>query len=263
MSDNAPAQDQAVDLEVHGNVLVMKINRPEARNAVNGAVANGIEAGIDRLEEDDSLWVGVLTGTREFFCAGADLKLINAGQAGEMMTQKGGFAGIVTRQRRKPLIAAVEGPALAGGLEIVLSCDLLVASKESRFGIPEVKRNLVAAAGGVFRLPRVLPRNVAFELGLTGDPIPAARAHELGMVNRLAEAGTALEAALEMAGEISANAPLAVQLTRQLMVELKDADDKAGIDRSNEAMMELVGTEDFSEGLTAFIEKRQPQWKGR
>src|SRR5690606_20420332 len=120
MSDNTPEQDLAVDHEVHGNVLVMKINRPEARNAVNGAVARGIEAGIDRLGEDDSLWVGVLTGTREFFCAGADLKLINAGQAGEMMTPKGGFAGIVTRERRKPLIAAVEGPALAGGLEIVL-----------------------------------------------------------------------------------------------------------------------------------------------
>lgn len=263
MSENAPDQESAVDLEVHGNVLVMRINRPEARNAVNAAVANGIEAGIDRLEEDDSLWVGILTGTTEFFCAGADLKLINAGKAGEMMTRKGGFAGIVTRERRKPLIAAVEGPALAGGLEIVLSCDLLVASRESRFGIPEVKRNLVAAAGGVFRLPRVLPRNVAFELGLTGDPIPAQRAYELGMVNELAEPGSALDAALDLAGRVAANAPLAVQLTRSLMLELKDADDEQGIQRSSEAMMELVGTEDFSEGLTAFIEKREPQWKGR
>ena len=265
MSDNAPdtSEELAVDLEVHGNVLVMKINRPEARNAVNGAVAKGIEAGIDRLEEDDDLWVGVLTGTSEFFCAGADLKLINAGKAGEMMTAKGGFAGIVTRDRRKPVIAAVEGPALAGGLEIVLSCDLLVASSESRFGIPEVKRNLVAAAGGVFRLPRVLPRNVAFELGLTGDPLPAARAHELGMVNVLATPGGALAAALELAGKVTANAPLAVQATRKLMIELKDADDATGIARSGEAMMELAGSEDFSEGLTAFIEKRQPNWKGR
>lgn len=256
-------EELAVDLEVQGNVLVMKINRPEARNAVNGAVAKGIEAGIDRLEEDDALWVGVLTGTSEFFCAGADLKLINAGKAGEMMTPKGGFAGIVTRERRKPIIAAVEGPALAGGLEIVLSCDLLVASEESRFGIPEVKRNLVAAAGGVFRLPRVLPRNVAFELGLTGDPIPAPRAHELGMVNALAAPGSALERALELAAQVSANAPLAVQKTRQLMIELADADDEAGIARSGEAMMELAGSEDFTEGLTAFIEKRQPNWKGR
>ncbi len=252
-----------VEIEVHGNVLVMKINRPEARNAVNGDVAQGIEAGIDRLEADDSLWVGVLTGTREFFCAGADLKLINAGKPGEMMTGKGGFAGIVTRDRTKPIIAAVEGPALAGGLEIVLSCDLLVASRESRFGIPEVKRSLVAAAGGVFRLPRVLPRNVANELGLTGDPISAERAYQLGMVNELADAGTALEAALTLAGRISANAPVAVQKTRALMIELKDADDAHGIQRSNEVMMELMGTEDFGEGLTAFIEKRSPAWKGR
>jgi len=252
-----------VDIEVHGNVLVMKINRPEARNAVNGDVAQGIEAGIDRLESDDSLWVGVLTGTREFFCAGADLKLINAGKPGEMMTPKGGFGGIVTRERIKPIIAAVEGPALAGGLEIVLSCDLLVASRESRFGIPEVKRSLVAAAGGVFRLPRVLPHNVAVELGLTGDPISAQRAYELGMVNQLADAGSALEVALELAARVSANAPVAVQKTRQLMIELADADDTVGLQRSNEVMFELMNTEDFSEGLTAYIEKRPPAWKGR
>lgn len=252
-----------VETEVHDNVLVMKINRPEARNAVNGDVAQGIEAAIDMLEEDDSLWVGILTGTREFFCAGADLKLINAGKPGEMMTAKGGFAGIVTRERTKPVIAAVEGPALAGGTEIVLSCDLVVASRESRFGIPEVKRSLVAAAGGVFRLPRMLPRNVAFELGLTGDPISASRAYDLGLVNAVAEPGQALEAALELAGRITANAPVAVQKTRRLMIELTDADDETGLRRSNEAMMELMSTEDFGEGLTAFIEKRPPKWKGR
>lgn len=252
-----------VETEIHGNVLVMKINRPEARNAVNGDVAGGIEAGINELEENDSLWVGVLTGTREFFCAGADLKLINAGKAGEMMTPTGGFAGIVTRKRTKPIIAAVEGPALAGGLEIVLSCDLVVASGESRFGIPEVKRNLVAAAGGVFRLPRVLPLNVAVELGITGDPISAQRAFDLGLVNELAEPGTALEAAVALAERVTANAPLAVQQTLRLMRELKDADDESGIRASGEAMMALAGSEDFTEGLTAFIEKRPPQWKGR
>jgi enoyl-CoA hydratase len=252
-----------VETEIHGNVAVMKINRPEARNAVNGDVANGIEAGIDELESNDALWVGVLTGTREFFCAGADLKLINAGKAGEMMTAKGGFAGIVTRQRTKPIIVAVEGPALAGGLEIVLSCDLVVASTESRFGIPEVKRNLVAAAGGVFRLPRVLPKNVAVEMGVTGDPISAQRAYDLGLVNELAEPGTALEAALALAGRISTCAPLAVQKTLELMRDLKDADDTTGITKSGEAMMALAGSEDFNEGLMAFIEKREPQWKGR
>ncbi|MBI2703983.1 MAG: crotonase/enoyl-CoA hydratase family protein [Actinobacteria bacterium] len=241
----------------------MRIDRPEARNAVNGDVAQGIEAGIDRLEEDDSLWVGILTGTREFFCAGADLKLINAGKAGEMMTAKGGFAGIVSRPRVKPIITAVEGPALAGGTEITLSCDLVVASTESRFGIPEVKRSLVAAAGGLFRLPRLLPRNIALELGLTGDPIDARRAFELGLVNRLADPGTAIEGALMLAEQITANAPLAVQKTRALMLELKDADDETALRRSNEAMMELAGTADFGEGLTAFIEKRPPNWSGR
>jgi enoyl-CoA hydratase len=180
-----------------------------------------------------------------------------------MQTKKGGFAGITRRERTKPIIAAVEGPALAGGLEIVLSCDLLVASRESRFGIPEVKRSLVAAAGGVFRLPRVLPKNVAFELGLTGDPISADRAFQLGLVNELADPGTALEAALDLAARISANAPIEVQKTRALMIELKDADDTVGLHRSNEAMMDLMGTEDFGEGLTAFIEKRPPAWKGR
>lgn len=252
-----------VEHEIQGNVAVMRINRPEARNAVNGAVAEGIEAGIDELESNPELWVGVLTGTTEFFCAGADLKLINAGKAGEMMTRKGGFAGIVTRERSKPLIVAVEGPALAGGLEIVLSCDLVVASRESRFGIPEVKRNLVAAAGGVFRLPRVLPKNVAVEMGITGDPISAQRAYDLGLVNELADPGSALDAAIALAARISASAPLAVQKTLELMRDLKDVDDATGIAKSGEAMMALAGSEDFSEGLTAFIEKREPQWKGR
>jgi enoyl-CoA hydratase len=252
-----------VDTEVQGNVLVMKINRPEARNAVNADVANGIEAGIDQLEADESLWVGVLTGTREFFCAGADLKLIGAGRPGEMSTKKGGFAGIVARQRTKPIVAAVEGPALAGGLEIVISCDLVVASQASRFGIPEVKRSLVAAAGGVFRLPRLLPRNVALELGLTGDPISATRAYELGLVNELTEPGQALEGALALCERISANAPKAVQKTRELMLGLTQADDREGLAASNVALAELAATEDFGEGINAFIQKRPPVWKAR
>lgn len=255
--------DETVLLEQRGNVLVIRLNRPEARNAVNGPLANGVEAGIDRLESDQSLWVGVLTGTREFFSAGADLKLINAGRADEMRTQRGGFAGIVLRDRVKPVVAAVEGPALAGGLEIAISCDLVAASRSSRLGIPEVKRSLIAAAGGVFRLPRMLPPTVALELGLTGDPIGAERAYQLGMVNVLTEPGAALEGALELAGRVCANAPLAVQRTRRMMIELGDIDDREGIRRSGEELMALAGTEDFSEGLTAFIEKRPPQWKGR
>ena len=259
----AGAGDDAVLLEQRGNVAVIRLNRPEARNAVNGPVAAGIEAGIDRLESDESLWVGVLTGTREFFCAGADLKVISAGKATELYTERGGFAGIVVRERVKPLIAAVEGPALAGGLEIILSCDMVVASRQARLGIPEVKRSLLAAAGGVFRLGQVLPRNLAFEMGLTGDPISAERAYELGLVNVLTEPGQALEAALELAARVTANAPLAVQRTRELMIELRGVDDSEAMRRSGEVLAGLFGTEDFSEGLTAFIEKRPPQWKGR
>lgn len=265
MSDaiSAVPGDETVMLDQRGNVLVIRLNRPEARNAVNGPLAAGVEAGIDRLESDPSLWVGVLTGAPEFFCAGADLKLINAGRGAEMSTERGSFAGIVARERVKPLIAAVEGPALAGGLEIVLSCDLVVASRQSRFGIPEVKRSLVAGAGGVFRLGQVLPRNVAFEMGLTGDPISAERAYDLGLVNVLTEPGNALLGALELAGRITANAPIAVQTTRRLMVELRNTDDREGLRQSGHAIVALVGTEDFSEGLNAFIEKRPPNWKGR
>ncbi len=163
----------AVDYEQQGQYAVIKINRPEARNAVNGAVAQGIEEAIDRIEDDDSVWVGILTGEPPVFCAGADLKEINAGNAGGLATAKGGFGGIVQRERTKPIIAAVDGPALAGGTEIVLACDLVVASNTATFGVPEVKRSLVAAAGALFRLGRKIPFNIAMELALTGDPIDA------------------------------------------------------------------------------------------
>src|SRR5687767_4374322 len=178
-----------VDYEEQGRVAVITIRRPEARNAVNGEVARGIEAAIDRLEEDGDRWVGILTGEGAVFCAGADLKEIAAGRVGELATPKGGFAGIVTRERRKPIIAAVNGPALAGGTEIVLSCDLVVAAKSASFGIPEVKRSLVAAAGGLFRLPRLIGQTAAMEAALTGDPITADRAYDLGMVNEVVEDG--------------------------------------------------------------------------
>src|SRR5215212_10266320 len=165
-----------VEYRQEGRVAVLTINRPEARNAVNGDVARSMEAGLDRLEADDDTWVGVVTGTGPVFSAGADLKAIASGQAADLQTKRGGFGGITARERTKPLVAAVDGPALAGGCEIVLSCDLVVASTNARFGIPEVKRSLVAAAGGLFRLPRAIPRNVAMELALTGDPIDAERA---------------------------------------------------------------------------------------
>src|SRR5919106_352169 len=171
-----------VELEHRGPYAVIKINRPEARNAINGEVAQGIEDAIDEVEADDGTWVGILTGEPPVFSAGADLKEINAGNAAKLQTQRGGFAGIVQRERTKPIIAAVDGPALAGGTEIVLACDLVVASTSATFGIPEVKRSLVAGAGGLFRLGRKLPLNIAMELAVTGDPITAEVAHHHGLV---------------------------------------------------------------------------------
>ncbi len=253
----------AVDFEQRGSFAVATINRPEARNAVNAAVAQGIEEAIDRIEADDSIWVGIITGVAPVFCAGADLKEINAGNAAGLATARGGFAGIVQRERTKPIIAAVDGPALAGGTEIVLSCDLVVASTTATFGIPEVKRSLVAAAGGLFRLGRKIPLNIAMELTLTGDPIDATRAHHFGLVNRLVEPGTALDAAVALAEQICANAPVAVRASRKIVLEATNAPDDIGWKMSMEGMAQAMASEDFSEGLTAFIEKRPPQWKGK
>lgn len=256
-----------IDYQKMGNYAVITINRPEARNAVNGDVATGIEAAIDQIEADDEVWVGILTGARTekgyIFSAGADLKLMSI-DPGAMSTERGGFGGLVTRERTKPLIAAVDGPALAGGTELVLSCDLVVASRTATFGIPEVKRNLVAAAGGLFRLPRKLPRNIAMELALTGRlDFPAERAHHFGWVNHLCDEGGALAAAQELAGQICENAPLAVRESRRIMIEATDQPDEIGWKMSGDGIVKMFGTEDFSEGLNAFIEKRPAQWKGR
>jgi enoyl-CoA hydratase len=253
----------AVDFEQRGPFAVVKINRPEARNAVNGAVAQGIEEAIDRIEADDGIWVGILTGEPPVFCAGADLKEINAGNAANLQTKRGGFGGIVQRARTKPIIAAVDGPALAGGTEIVVSCDLVVASTTATFGIPEVKRSLVAAAGGLFRLGRKIPLNVAMELALTGDPITAEIAHHHGLVNRLVEPGEALGAAIALAERICANAPVAVRESRRVVIEATNAPDDVGWKMSLEGMAAAMSSEDFGEGLTAFIDKRPPVWKGR
>ena len=252
-----------VEYEQRGRVAVLTINRPEARNAVNGDVANGMEAAIDRLEEDPEVWVGIVTGAGPVFCAGADLKAIATGQAGSLQTKRGGFGGIVTRERAKPIIAAVDGPALAGGCEIVLACDLVVASPNARFGLPEVKRSLVAAAGGLFRLPRTLPRAIAYEMIVTGDPIEADRAYHFGMVNELCEAGQAVEAAIALAERVVANAPLAVRESLKIAKTAVDQPDEVGWRMSFEGMASLASTEDFAEGPRAFIEKRPPEWKGR
>jgi len=254
---------EAVTFDVRGHYAIITINRPQARNAVNGAVANGIEAGIDRLEENDDLWVGIVTGVPPVFCAGADLKEINSGNAAALQTKRGGFGGIVQREREKPMIAAVDGPALAGGTEIVLACDLVVASRSATFGVPEVKRSLVAAAGGLFRLGRKIPLNIAMECALTGDPITAERAAGFGLVNDFCDDGQALERAMALADRVCANAPIAVRESRKVVLEATNAPDDVGWRMSMEGMAKAMQSADFSEGLTAFIEKRPPNWTGK
>jgi enoyl-CoA hydratase len=252
-----------VQFDVDGHVGIITINRPESRNAINDVVAKGIEAAIDRIENDDSIRVGILTGAPPVFSAGADLKMVDQGRGPELSTERGGFGGLVWRERTKPLIAAVDGPALAGGTELVLACDLVVASNAAKFGVPEVKRSLVAAAGGLFRLPRKIPMNLAMECVLTGDPISAERATEFGLVNRLCEPGTALTAAIDLANRIAVNAPVAVRESRRIVLGSLGQDDGRGWELSREGLDRAFASEDFKEGVRAFIEKRSPQWVGR
>jgi enoyl-CoA hydratase len=253
--------EPAVLTERRERTLLITINRPDQRNAVNAAVARGIADALDELDADAYLSVGVLFGAGKGFCAGMDLKAFVAGEA--PYADDRGFGGITQRAAAKPLIAAVEGFAVAGGLEIALSCDLLVAARGAKLGIPEVKRSLVAAAGGLLRLPRVLPRNVAMELALTGDPIEAERGYELGLVNRLAEPGKALEAALELAEQVAVNGPLALAATKRILKESLEWPDSEFFKRQGEIAGPVMGSEDAREGATAFAEKRAPVWKGR
>jgi enoyl-CoA hydratase len=253
----------AVEYRVEDHRAVITINRPEARNAVNEDVAQGIEAAIDRVEADDAVWLAILTGAPPAFCAGADLKAVAAGQVRAIHTKRGGFAGFTQRERAKPVIAAVDGPALAGGTEIVLACDLVVASHRSTFGIPEVKRSLAAGAGGLFRLGRKIPLNVAMECALTGDPISAERAYGFGLVNVLCEDGHALDGAVALADRVLANAPVAVRESRAIVAECTFGPDEEAWRRSRQAMSVAAASEDNREGLMAFIEKRPPNWTGR
>jgi enoyl-CoA hydratase len=252
-----------VDYEVQDRCAVITIDRPEARNAISPEVARGIEAALDRAEGDADVWITVLTGAPPVFCAGADLKAIGAGRAAELATERGGFAGVTHRAREKPLIAAVDGPALAGGFEIVLACDMVVASGDARFGLPEVKRGLVAAAGGLFRLGRRLPMNVAMATILTGDPISAQEAHAFGLVNELCAPGGARDAALALAGRITVNAPLAVRESRSVALHATGADDAEAWARSERSNAVVMASDDVREGVAAFVEKRAPAWSGR
>ena len=246
------------------HVAVVTIDRPSARNAVNGAVTAGLERAILDTESSNEIWVTVLTGAgTQAFCAGADLKEVTMGKMNSLMTVEGGFAGFVHAQRVKPWIAAVNGAAVAGGFEIALACDMIVASEDARFGLPEVKRGLVAAAGGLYRLPRVLPRQVAMEFIATGETVEVRRAYELGFVNRIAGAGMAVETALLLASSICGNAPIAVRESLNVARQALDLTDRELRALSERAQDRIMLTEDFQEGPRAFIEKRAPRWAGR
>jgi enoyl-CoA hydratase len=253
--------EPAVLTERRDGVLLVTLNRPDARNAVNAALAEGVAAALDDLDADDELSVGVLAGAGKGFSSGMDLKAFVAGESSYAADR--GFAGITQRAAEKPLIAAIEGFAVAGGFEVALSCDLIVAARGARLGIPEVKRSLVAAAGALLRLPQRIPYHLAMELALTGDPIDAERGYELGIVNRLAEPGRAVDAALELAGEIARNGPLALRASKRIVQSSSDWTDSEAWEKQGEIAGPVMVSEDAREGAIAFAEKRDPIWRGR
>ncbi|MFZ0831867.1 MAG: crotonase/enoyl-CoA hydratase family protein [Mycobacterium sp.] len=260
MSNDEASQDApAVLVEQRDRVLLITINRPEAKNAVNAAVSRGLADAMDRLDDDADLSVGVLTGAGGSFCAGMDLK---AFARGENVVVEGRGLGFNEKPPVKPLIAAVEGYALAGGTELALATDLIVAANNSAFGIPEVKRGLVAGGGGLLRLPQRIPYAIAMELALTGENLPAARAHALGLVNVLTEPGKALDGALELAERITVNGPLAVAATKRIIVESRGWSPEQMWKKQAEIFLPVFASNDAKEGAIAFAEKRPPKWTG-
>jgi enoyl-CoA hydratase len=251
----------AVISERRGSVLLITLNRPEVRNAVNAALAAGVGAALDELDADEGLSVGVLTGAGGFFSAGMDLGAFVKGESAWFGDR--GFAGITQRAARKPLIAAIEGFAFAGGMEIALSCDLIVAARGARLGIPEVKRSLVAAGGALLRLPRRMPYHLVMELALTGEPLPAERFAELGLINRIVEPGEAVDAAVELADALAKNGPLALIATKRILQEQFDWSSEEMWEKQGAISGPVFASEDAREGSAAFKEKREPVWKGR
>jgi len=250
--------------ERRGHVEILTINRPEARNAINGGVSKAMSSVMDELAEDDDCWVVIITGSGDkAFSAGMDLKAFASGEGGDIIGAKGGFAGLTMRDFPKPIIAAVNGSALAGGFEIMLSCDLVVAADHATFGIPEAKRGLIAGAGGLIRMPKRLPIAVALELAMTGDPIDAERAQSLGLVNKVVPAATLLDEALALADRIAANAPLAVRYSKSVMKRAAEVPESEGWAINQEAVGIVFSSADAMEGPVAFAEKRAPNWQGK
>jgi enoyl-CoA hydratase len=252
--------EQPVLTERRGSVLLITLNRPQVRNAVNAALAAGLAGALEELDADESLSVGVLTGAGGYFCAGMDLGAFVKGESPWFGDR--GFAGIAQRSADKPLIAAIEGFALAGGMEIALACDLIVAAEGAKMGIPEVKRSLVAAGGALLRLPRRMPYHVVMELALTGDFMPAERFHEFGLVNRIAEPGLAVEVAIELAEALAKNGPLALVAAKRILQEQFDWSSEEMWAKQGEISGPVMTSEDAKEGSSAFKEKREPVWKG-
>lgn len=247
-----------VETERHGHVLLMRMARPDKRNAVDAAMTTALDEALNLLDDDPDLWCGVLAGDATAFSAGTDL---SAGSGGP--TPRGGNYGVVRRDRRRPLIAAVEGVAYGGGFEIVLACDMVVASGTARFGLPEVARGLVANCGALFRAPRPLPLNVAKQLLVTGRPLDAERAHQLGLVNELVEPGAAETTALELAQQVCTNSPLAVSLSLRALERVVSEPDERGWAATEVASAAVKRSADAAEGTAAFLEKREPRWTGR
>jgi enoyl-CoA hydratase len=258
---SSPSERRVVLDEAGEGVFVMRLDRPEARNALDGATARELAAAADELDRRDDLRVGVLTGSGGTFCAGMDLKAFLAGDTPGIPGR--GLGGITLTPPRKPLIAAVEGWAVAGGFELLLACDMVVAGRSARFGLPEVKRSLVAGAGGAVRLPGRIPRAIAMEMLLTGDPIDAPRAAELGLVNHVVDDGTALAAAIELARKVTPNGPLGLEVTKEIALHAAAAQEASSFAAQNDLMPRITGSADAAEGARAFAEKRTPRWQGR
>ena len=254
----ADGTDDRVSTERRGRVLVIRMNRPGKRNAVDAAMTAGLDHALDLLDDDPGLWCGVLAGDRQAFCAGTDL----ARGAGTP-TERGGGYGVVRRDRRTPLVAAVEGVAYGGGFEIVLACDMVVAGRAARFALPEVARGVIANCGALFRGPRALPLNVAKQMLLTGQPLDAERAWSLGLVNELVDPGRAEEAALALAGQVCANAPVAVAASLRALESVVSEPDERGWAATARATEAVAASADREEGVAAFLEKRTPRWSGR